>query len=326
MSIFGRLAYKLYYEPKSRQAIIKKFGGKKSYLEMLKAEQDMKWYALNDLVINGDFNAEGKYKLNFLTGDKFLHQTLFCTNSFFRFLSSNESGMFSVNYYSDGSLSKSSIQILKARFPRITIIDYEITMLAIKNFLPNAAFPYLNKNVKALPLFKKLIFTHLNNKGSSTFLDSDMLFWEKPVAFLDWLYKKSDNANCSFCIQDTQRSYGYSDSDILKVWSTPIMHNINSGMYSIHSEKMDFQLIEALVKEFEEKLGSQYYVEQLITAIILEKSPELYVAAKSEYIVLPSYDQIKNQIGTLHHYVNESKGYYFKESWRRQISSICTVF
>ncbi|MDB5120212.1 MAG: glycosyl transferase family protein [Sphingobacteriales bacterium] len=321
MSIFGRLVYKLYYEPKQKQATIKKFGGQKSYLAMQEAEQEMKSYALNDLVITANFNTQGKYKLNFLTGDDFLHQTLFCTYSLFRFLSWDESSMFSVNFYSDGSLGNSSIEILKARFPRIRVIDYKETMLAIRDLLPSAAFPYLNKKIRTLPLFKKLIFTHLNNKGSSTFLDSDMLFLEKPLAFLDWLYNKSTDANCAFCIQDIQRSYGYTDDEILKVWATPIKHNINSGMYSLHSEKMDFQMIEFLVKEFEEKFGSQYYIEQLITAIILETSEKLFVASKSEYIVLPSYDQIMKQAGVLHHYVNESKQYYFKESWRRQIRS-----
>jgi len=42
----------------------------------------------------------------------------------------------------------------------------------------------------------------------------------------------------------------------------------------------------------------------------------LYVASKSEYIVLPTEEQVDNQTGTLHHYVNESKEVYFKKAWK----------
>ena len=95
--------------------------------------------------------------------------------------------------------------------------------------------------------------------------------------------------------------------------------NINSGMYSLCSELIDFSFIERLVHEFDSRYGSQYYMEQLITAILLEKSGNLFAAPQDDYIVLPSREQIKFQTGTLHHYVNESKEFYFKESWRSQI-------
>jgi hypothetical protein len=90
-------------------------------------------------------------------------------------------------------------------------------------------------------------------------------------------------------------------------------------MYALFSEQIDFAFIENLVKEFEIKLGPQYYLEQLITAIILEKSGKLFVAPSSDYIVLPNQEQVKNQLGTLHHYVNESKDLYFKLSWKKQV-------
>lgn len=319
MSIIGKLIYKLYYQPKNAQATINKFGGKSNYLSMLAAEQEMKFYALNNLIIKSNFNHKGKFKINFLTGDRFIHQTLFCTYSFFRFLTPDESSDFSVNYYSDGTLSAASIEVLKTRFSNIRVIGFDETMTALQNQLPKSSFPHLSKKIDTHPLFKKLIYPHLNNNGLSTFFDSDMLFVKKPVEFLNWLYDVNDNKNLAFCIQDVGRSYGYSESEILDIWPSPIQNDINSGMYSIFSEHIDFLFIENLVKEFEKKFGSQYYLEQLITAIILEKTERLFVAPKTEYIVLPGYEQIKNQTGTLHHYVNESKEFYFKESWRKLV-------
>jgi hypothetical protein len=320
MSIVGKLLYKFYFQRKNEQATVKKFGGKRNYLTMLAAEQEMKAYALNDLTIKSNFNPDGKFKINFLTGDRFIHQTLFCTYSFFKFLTIEESSNFSVHYYSDGTLSAALAATLKKRFPNIRVIGFEETKIAIQNHLPASLFPYLNKKINTHPLFKKLVYPHLNNKGLSAFFDSDMLFIKKPVEFLNWLYTPGDPKNTAFCIQDVNRSYGYSEAEILKIWPVPVRNDINSGMYAVCSEHMNFQFIENLVKAFEVNFGSQYYLEQLITAIILEKSADLYIAPRSAYIVLPTREQIKNQAGTLHHYVNESKEFYFKESWKKQVS------
>ncbi|MCO5947679.1 hypothetical protein [Mucilaginibacter flavidus] len=319
MSVIGKLIYRLYFQRKNARATLKKFGGEKNYLGMLAAEQEMKSYALNDLEINSGFSFNGKFKINFLTGDRFIHQTLFCTYSYFKFLTPAESGNFSVNYYSDGTLSGATLAILKKRFPNIRVIDVDQTKLAIQSRLPESEFPYLNKKINALPLFKKLIYPHLENDGLSAFFDSDMLFIKKPIEFLNWLHEKYDQSNRAFGIHDVSRSYGYSESEILKIWPIPVRNNINSGMYALYSERMDFSFIESMVKAFEDNFGSQYYLEQLITAIILEKSTDLYLAPKSSYIVLPTEDQVENQIGTLHHYVDESKEFYFKKSWKKQV-------
>ncbi|WP_428328409.1 hypothetical protein [Mucilaginibacter sp.] len=320
MSFIGKLVYKLYFEKKSKQATIKKFGGKQNYLNMLAAEQEMKAYALNKLTIKSDFTPDGKFKLNFLTGDKFIHQSLFCTYSFFRHLSADEAKTFSVNYYSDGSLSDATSAILKTRFPKIKVISFEESMAAVNAVLSTAAFPYLTKKIETLPLFKKMIFPHLSNKGPAIFFDSDMLFIHKPTAFLNWLNEHGDIADHTLCIQDVQRSYGYTDAEILKIWPVPIKNDVNSGMYAMHSEKMDLPFIENMIKEFDTQLGTQYYMEQLITGILLEKSGNLFVAPPSDYIVSPTTEQIIKQEGVLHHYVNESKEFYFKESWKQQLT------
>lgn len=311
--------YQLYYAPKSRRETEKKFGGKKNFKSILAEEERMKFYAFNTLAFEINCNPNGKYKINFLTGDKFIHQSLFCAFSFLRFLDIEESQNFSIVFYSDGTLSDSSLNILKSKFPQIRIIEYNETLDLLETLLPRHSFPYLNRKVETLPLFKKLVFTHLNKTGLSTFFDSDMLFWRRPTDFLNWLYSYGYDSNHAFCIQDVKRSYGYADEDIFKVWPLPIDNNINSGMYSIHSARMDFKFIEELVKNFEEMLGSQYYMEQLITSIVLEQSDNLYVASKDEYIVLPTFEQVRDQTGTLHHYVNEAKEVYFKEAWRYQI-------
>lgn len=319
MSVIGKLVYKIYYGPRNKRAFIKKFGGRRNYSQMLKAEQAMKSYALNDLKIDADLSSSGKFKINFLTGDRFIHQTLFCTYSFLRCLEENETGDFSVNYYDDGTLGAALTAVLHKRFPQIRIITSQETEKVLAEHLPKSKYPYLSKNVEMFPLFKKMIYPNLGNEGLLTFFDSDMLFLGRPVEFLDWLFGVGSSTDKAFCIQDVQRSYGYTDPEILKLWPKAIHHDINSGMYTLHSKNIDWEFIEELAKQFETNYGPHYYMEQLITAILLEKSANLFAAPKSKYIVFPSYEQIKHQTGTLHHYVNESKEFYFKEGWKRQI-------
>ncbi|MDN3584419.1 hypothetical protein QWZ17_26325 [Mucilaginibacter flavus] len=281
----------------------------------------MKKYALEALTIKSNFHPAGEFKINLLTGDRFIHQSLFCVYSFFKFLTPEESAQFSVNFYSDGTLSDEVVSVLKARFPQIQLVSYSDTKDALRKYLPETLFPRLNQKVAAIPLFKKLIYPHLNQSGGSAFFDSDMLFLKKPVAFLNWIEQFKTGKITAFCILDVHRSYGYSEESIRKIWPGGIIHNINSGMYGIDSRQIDFGAIENLVVDFEDKFGSQYYLEQMITAMILEKSPDLIVASPHEYIVMPGPEQVRAQTGTLHHYVNESKAFYFLESWRLQITA-----
>jgi hypothetical protein len=319
MSALGKLLYKLYYEPRNKRATIKKFGGRQKYREMLAAERQMKHFALHDLVIGTELSPAGKFKINFLTGDKFIHQTLFCTYSFLKFLSPAEAPDFSVTYFSDGTLSTDLTALLKKRFPQIKIVDSVESERALTRHLPESSFPYLNKNVRRFPLFKKLIYPNLGNEGLLTFFDSDMLFLRRPVELLDWLYGSENKPDRAFCIQDVQRSYGYTDQEIWSIWPHKIEHDINSGLYAFHSKNLDWSFFEELSEKFEISYGPHYYMEQLMTAMMLKKSPELYVASKSAYIVFPSERQVEQQTGTLHHYVNESKAYYFKAGWQKQL-------
>ena len=321
MSALGKLLYKYYFKPKGARSFLNKFGGEENYQQMIAAEKNMKKYALNNLVIDSGFSDAGQFKINFLTGDNFIHQTLFCTYSFFKFLTVEESNNFCVNYYSDGTLSNFNIEILKTKFPNIKVIDSNEMSKAMQENLPESRFPYLNKNVSKFPLFKKLVYPHIKTTGLSTFFDSDMLFYKRPKEFIDWLYSQSLSGSEAFCIQDVKRSYGYRDSQILKAYPNPIINNLNSGMYSLYSESIDFNFVEKLIKDLETRFGSNYLAEQLITAILLEKSLGVHIAPKSEYIVFPTKGQIESSSGTLHHYVDESKEGYFKYAWKQMIES-----
>ena len=315
----GEFFYKIYYRPIGRRATIRKFGGKKNYHLIAKGEREMRNYVFSSLKVKQPFKGNQKFKINFLTGELFIHQTLFCVYSFFKFLSEEEKGEFLISFYDDGTLTEPTLQFLRSNFSFINIITNDVSLKEINAKLPSDQYPFIYKKLACYPQIKKLVCVHINNEGLNSFFDSDMLFMEKPTEFISWLTQESSSVNNSFCIQDIQRNYGYNDDAIRKIWPGGISNNINAGMYAVNTSKIDFALIEYLIKNFETDYGSSYYLEQLLTAIILESSENLHIASKKDYLVFPTKDEVHNPTAVLHHYVDLSKEYYFKEAWLKVI-------
>jgi len=316
MSLLGKLLYQLYYQPLQRKHTFKKFGGKDNYNAIIRAEQDMKKYALEHLQME-QLSSTGKIKINLLTGEKYLHQSLFCVYSLFKQISDFEKADISVCFYDDGSLTPDLLALLAAKYPFIKVICQRTSRKNVDSILPNANYPFIHKKLDNFQLIKKLVYIHAGNSGLNCFFDSDMLFVKKPAELMKWLYENADRREHAFGIFDVMRSYGYTNDEINAVYPPGVVRNINSGLYAIHSEEIDFDLVENLLKGFECGYGPNYYQEQLITAIILERSKGLHIAPQSDFIVMPSKEQTINQHGVLHHYVAESKEWYFKAGWRQ---------
>lgn len=319
MSLIGELLYKIYYKPRGKNAYIRKLGGQDNLNLMLKGEEEMRDYALNRLVIDKPFSVNKKYKINFLSGEKFIHQTLFCIYSLSRFLTAEECADITINVFDDGSLNPDIAKFLNTQHPYINIITAEQTLSAIHKKLPEHQFPFIHKKLANFALMKKLVYIHIDNPGMNCFLDSDMLFMKKPTELLNWLKANNDEQNSVFGISDVQRSYGYNDAAIKKVAGKNLVNNINSGLYAITSSNIDFNFIERLTNDFETNYKPNYYLEQLITAILLERSPNLHMAPKTDYIVFPTAEQVQQQAGVLHHYVDTSKALYFTKAWQAVI-------
>jgi len=318
MSVLGKLIYKFYHQPRGRREIIKKFGGEASYNLMVEGELGMKKYALNELILDKKVSRNGLIKLNNLTGEKFIHQSLFCIQSFFKHLTEEEASRFSVHFYDDGSLTPETKQILAERFSSIHLISYEKSIGFTHKNIPEEKYPFIYKKLRDYPQIKKLIFLHGDNTGMNTCIDSDMLFMKKPQQYLNWIFDNWNKPDKTFCILDIYRSYGYSDDIINEIWPSGVKNNINVGLYALDSKLIDIDLMEHLIKCFEAKPGSSYYIEQLITGIFLEKQ-QLEIAPREEYIVYPTTEQVLSQAGILQHYVDASKEWYFKEAWKKFI-------
>jgi hypothetical protein len=319
MSTLGKILYKIYYKPIAQRSKVKKFGGKRNYRLMVNGEREMRNYVFNNLRFDPPNRKLKKYRINFLSGENYIHQTLFCIYTFFKFLTDEEKSEFLINIYDDGTLQLTTFAFLEKNFPFIDVIDKTTIEKEVAKKLPLDKYPFLNMKLKNFPLIKKLVYNQMINTGLNCFFDSDMLFVKKPVELLHWLKKSSADPKNAFCIQDIKRSYGYSEMEITKVWPDKINRNINSGLYAMHSNISDPDIVEFLIRKLENSYGSNYYMEQMITAILLELHPNLYQAKMSTYIVMPTSHQVQNCEGELHHFVDTSKLYYFKHAWRKAI-------
>ena len=297
----------IYRYPKNRLKSIKRFGG---LLNIRKIENSRQTMELSAREISCP-----KYRLSlpkeeiwFLTGKKFWYQTLFCIKS----LIESSAQDFMVHICDDGSLDDGLIANMQAQVPFIKIHRLTEIEVRLEEAIPRAQFPYLWRKRAVYPHIKKLIDVHAGTKGWKLVLDSDMLFFQRPDLLIQWL-KKPDRP---FHIFDTMNSYGYSFALMEKLVGAPIPEKLNVGIIGLQSESINWQELEHWAQTLEAQEGTSYYLEQALSAMLVARQPAALTGPAFEYIVMPSKEQVLGKQGTLHHYVDLSKEWYFKTAWR----------
>jgi hypothetical protein len=317
MSLAGRLLYRIYYKPRGKKDLIRRYGGQQSYDDMLKAEGEMRDYAFQQLVFpEVDRSTAPLHYLSFLTGEKFMHQTLFCIHSFLKHLDPSERRLFGFRCYDDGSTTASTKELIRKRFPAIELVAQEASLEKIARLLPEKKFPLLHQKLKSYPIIKKILFAHIDRVGIHPILDSDMLFFKRPDFFINWILQSDQSKDEVFFIQDCERNYGYSDRLLERLAEGPLPERINGGWTAFDSSRINFSQIEFLISELEGAEGPNYFLEQALISLLASAYHHPVVAPADEYIVFPKPDQISKGAGVLQHYVDISKEGYFKKAWK----------
>jgi len=243
----------------------------------------------------------------FLTGKKYWALTAFCMYS----LTEASTIPLRPIFIDDGSFDEGFIKKIKSQFPGCIIkLSAEIELI-ISQKLPADKYPCLHKKRSVYPHIKKLIDVHIGAAGWKMVLDSDMLFFKPPIEIYNWL----NNPEQPFFLYDPITSYHYSLSLMEELAGNKINPNINVGAAGLKSEDIDWDKLECWVKTLEEKQGTSYLLEQALTAMLVA-GKEIIIADKAEYIVMPDKKEVQNPTGVLHHYVAQSKEYYFTISWK----------
>ncbi|NEU06793.1 glycosyl transferase [Flavihumibacter sp. R14] len=303
--LFQHLINIFYRHPKSALKKYRRFGGILNYLKINNERNLMKKASLNlPTVIS---NPEG-LPIYFLTGKDYLYQTLFCIHS----LSKATKVNFKFILIDDGSMDDLIRRQIHHQLPGSQIITSLMIKENLNNFLPQHLYPYLHHKRSIYPHIKKLTDIH-TIPGSSwkLVLDSDMLFLNEPDELISWLQEPKEPLHMIDC----EESYGYSEKLMSELSRTTIPSLVNVGAIGLNSQQINWKTLEAWAQSLEEKEGACYYLEQALTAMLIGDKKST-VLDKKKYIVNPSQNDIINQNGVLHHYVDLSKEGYFKKAWK----------
>ncbi len=259
----------------------------------------------------GDDSAQ-TLEVWFLTGRRFWYQTAFCAWT----LAKQSGRHLIVNIVDDGTLDAHYEGGLRRLFPRGVTVTREAVREKLDALLPVDLFPILRQRWGDYVHIRKLIDVHLGGSGVKLVLDSDMLFFARPDALLQW-WDSAQHRDIGPCLMtDCEESYGYSRSLMAELTGSPIPPLLNVGVCGLRSESIDWEEMERWCRVLLEREGTSYYLEQALVAMLASRGVPV-VMPRSDYITFPSHPQVKASSGALQHYVADSKPWYIKTAWRR---------
>jgi hypothetical protein len=251
--------------------------------------------------------AEDAPLVYFLSGEKFWYQTLFCAYSLAK-QARNRIGFAIVD---DGTLSVENAKTLSRVLVGCKIISQPHIGKQLEQHLPKQQFPTLRARRLEYPHIKKLTDVHVGSKGWKLVLDSDMLFHRQPDFLEEWL----QCPRVPLYMRDIANSYGYSDDIMCSLAGAEIPERLNVGVCGLQSESIDWFKLEHWCRELTSREGSHYLQEQALVAMLLAGKPRSEAPA-CDAIVAPSRSEATSPTAALHHYVAESKAWYFRFAWR----------
>ncbi|MEO6052685.1 MAG: glycosyl transferase [Chthoniobacterales bacterium] len=303
----GRLAYHLWYRPVSRLKVILREGGPLEQQRTAEGRREMMKAAgsLPALLPTSGTPLD----LHLLTGARFWDQSIFCLWTFAR-----QSGRtIRPMIYDDGTLTDSDCEKFTRLFPGTQFFKQSTILDRLAPSL--AKFPTLEKLRLSYPNIRKLTDVHIGSSGWKLVIDSDLLFFHNPALLVDWL----DSPQQPLHAVDIETSYGYSPALLNSLAGATLAERVNVGLTGLCSDDLDWEKIESWCCTLLEREGMHYYLEQAIIAILVaEKS--CTIAPAQDYITLPRLPEAIECRAIMHHYVAESKRWYFQKNWRRVLS------
>jgi hypothetical protein len=302
----GVLFYIFYYTPKAFIQRLARKGAINMAVDLqAKLQMEKSTYRLQPLSIRQiEVNTLDIY---FLTGKRFWYQTCFCAYS----MSQHTDDILRPVIYDDGSLEKQYQDEIIRIFPNAKIIVQQEIEVSIDKYLPHNKFPYLRERRLNYPNMRKITDIHIGSCGWKLVLDSDMLFFRTPDTLLKWL--KSPQQPCHMV--DVETSYGYSRELMTSLAQSEIAERVNVGICGLKSDDIDWEKLEYWCKTMIEQQGTHYFQEQALVAMLMA-TKACTIASASDYVVMPNRNEVMYPKAILHHYVADSKPWYFRYGWK----------
>jgi hypothetical protein len=302
----GALAYHAYYAPAGMVKRVRREGAMNLLLSGF-GQRQMERAALR-LPTMPSSGAGPLREVHFLTGRRFWYQTCFCAYSLLRH---SPLGLRPV-IHDDGTLLPEHHAEIRRLFPQACIVCPAEIEERLEQALPAAHYPCLRARRLVYPHLRKLTDIHAASTGWKLVLDSDMLFFRAPAFLLAWL--QAPAAPCHML--DTASAYGYSLQFMTELARAPLPERLNVGICGLRSEEIDWDLLERWCRALLDREGSHYLQEQALTAMLVA-GRACAIAPADDYLIQPSREEVLRPCGVMHHYVAESKAWYFRYAWRQ---------
>lgn len=298
----GRLLYLAYHQPRERaESALDAFLLRSRDRAMRVAAARLKPIALA--------LARDLPPVRFLTGERFAHQTAFCAYSFC--LAAGFTPRF--EFFDDGSLPPNAADQLRRLFPEATVVTAKESLGAVERFLPAGEFPALHHARTCSPLMRKLLDLRVGRRGPALYLDSDMLFFSRPVALTDWLQCAAGALHMT-----EARAGAYVDTTkaLAHDLGTPLPDGVNTGIVALDDARIDWTALERAANALGPARRAHKWAEQTLTAWLLAQL-HAQPLDRPLYRVCSSRADLGGAAPVVRHYVHKAKMPYLAGEWRR---------
>jgi len=250
--------------------------------------------------------------LHVLSGERFWYQTAFCLWSFARHLDRPVAPVI----YDDGTLGGAVRETLSRAFPLARFIERGDSIARLDAQLPAVRYPSLRERWLNYPHIRKIIDPHVGLSGWKLVIDSDLLFFRRPDFLLAWL----DLPEGPLHAVDCESSYGYPRPLMDTLAGRSVGDLVNVGLTGLNGSEIDWDLLERWCRGLRAQAGDSYYLEQALVAMLLA-GRSCAVAPPADYVTFPRPPEAIACRAVMHHYVAESKQWYFQRNWRRVLAT-----
>jgi hypothetical protein len=305
----GQLAYQLWFKPIGRLRDMIAAGGPLEVRRTELGRREME-AAARTLPLLPGADDSAPLPLHLLTGRRFWYQTAFCLWSFARWSGRTLAPVI----YDDGTLTAEYRQPLARLFAEARFVSQPETISRLDADLRAAKFPCLRERWQNYPNIRKLTDVHVGQSGWKLVLDSDLLFFHRPQFLLDWLEQPSRPLHAADC----ETSYGYPPATMDELAGARVAKLVNVGLTGLNGSALDWDRLEHWCRTLIERHGTSYYLEQALIAMLVA-GRDCAIAPAADYVTKPDDDEGRACRAVMHHYVANSKKWYFRHCWRKTL-------
>jgi len=253
------------------------------------------------------------YELHTLTFDQDLLATLWSLKTWYHYSGTRPA----LVIYAGGPLSAKSEAILRKHFPSCKIIGRRIFNIKMIDFLNSYKLSLRHSIMPsfycALKLFGPMCFAQAH---SVLYIDSDILFFRKPVELLGHIERQAPCFN-----SDYQNAYALAPECIEKILPVKLQHKVNAGLFHISRKDLAgrLEMVETYFEGIPAVDQTSWTInrhEQTLNAIILSQAGAARLSSAYQISRTPVTDTTAS-----HHFVNDgSRPDFYRNGIRRLVS------